>query len=83
MADRDWKIMFVSACALLVIAVAGSLIVFTKISNEGIPVTEEAGSDKENLNTNKLHDTVIYYQNKAIELEKIKNTKPSAIDPSI
>lgn len=83
MANRDWKIIFISACIITAVGVASSIIVFININKGEDFALGNARSEISSLDISQLHETASYYENKAVEFERIKNIKPSLIDPSI
>lgn len=82
--ESDWKIIFISTIILAVLVVTLSVFMFIEIYQEGIFVTEEPPVQKEKaINVSVLKETVLYYQNKALEFEKIKSLVTPAVDPSL
>lgn len=82
--EADWKIIFISAVLLIILAIASSVFIFVKIDKGEVFALDKSLERKgETLNISLLRETVSYYQNKASEFEKIKNTKVSAVDPSL
>ena len=84
-AEADWKIIFISTTALLVCVIILSVFMFIKINKGGIFVVEKLVEQKEKtLDVSLLKETVLYYQNKALEFEKMKiATTTRVIDPSL
>lgn len=72
-AGTDWKIILTSTLILSVLVIVLSIYMFIKIDKREVFVVEkpEDLGDK-NLNLNVLRETVSYYQNKALEFERIK-----------
>ena len=61
-----------------------SVFIFIKIDKGEIFVVERASVQKEKaLDVSTLKETVTYYQNKALEFEKIKSQVIPATDPSL
>lgn len=81
--EADWKIIFISFAILAVVVIAFSIFMFREIGRGDIFVTEAPGAQEEQiLDTSLLKETVLYYQNKALELKKLKSSTPSDTDPS-
>ena len=82
--EIDWKIIFISTVVLATAVIILSIFIFIKIDKGEIFVVkkqvEEVG---ETLDITILRNTVSYYQNKALEFESIKNSKPVSSDPSL
>jgi voltage-gated potassium channel Kch len=72
--EADWKIIFISTLVLGSLVIALSVYMFIEVGNREISELEElAGQDDKPLNASLLRDTVLYYQNKALKFERIKN----------
>jgi hypothetical protein len=83
--EADWKIIFISGMTLAFIVIALSAYMFIKINKGEIFVADPSVDVKKNaLDVDALRETVSYYQNKALEFERIKSvTTTEMIDPSI
>src|SRR3989338_2011453 len=82
--EADWKIIFVSTAVLAVLMIGFSIFIFFKIDREEIfVVKEQVEQGSKTLDLSLLKETVSYYQNKALEFERIKKAKTSAVDPSL
>ncbi|MBI2674051.1 MAG: hypothetical protein HYX23_02095 [Candidatus Zambryskibacteria bacterium] len=82
--EADWKIIFISTAALIVLIVILSVFMFRQIDKEGIFITEKpTGQEKRALDTSLLKETVLYYQQKALELKKVKESVFKTADPSL
>ncbi len=82
--EADWLIIFISSLTLSILVIALAIYMFIKVGNGEVftvekPVEEEAKM----LDTKLLETTVLYYQNKAIEFERIKIEGVESVDPSI
>ena len=81
--EADWRIIFISAVVLVVLAVFCSALIFIKIDKGDIFSTENLGEETGAvLDIAKLKETVSYYQNKASEFERIVDSGGSSVDPS-
>lgn len=83
--EADWRIILISTIILAVLVLAFSVFLFTKIDKREIFVVEKSEEQREKaLDISLLRETVFYYQNKALEFERIKNaTSTEAVDPSL
>lgn len=82
--EADWGIIFVSAAILTVLIIGLSTFIFIKIDRGEIFVVKKlAGEGDKTLDLSILKETVSYYQNKALEFERIKRAKTSTVDPSL
>ncbi len=82
--EADWKIIFVSAVVLAILIIILSVFMFIKIDKGEIFVVKRLAEEKEKiLDITVLRETVSYYQNKALEFERIKKVKAPAVDPSL
>ncbi|MDO8728918.1 MAG: hypothetical protein Q7K26_03410 [bacterium] len=82
--DADWKIIFISTTILIAFVVVFSVFMFIKINKGGIFVVENpVEQEQQVLDTSLLKETVLYYQNKALEFERIKSSVIPATDPSL
>ena len=82
--EADWKIIFISTSILVVLAILLSVFMFIKIDNgEIFLVKRPAEEGEKTLDISLLRETVSYYQNKALEFERIKSLKIPAVDPSL
>ncbi len=71
----DWKIILSSTLALSFLVIILSIYMFIKIDKREVFVVEKPEEmGNKDLNLEVLRDTVIYYQNKAVEFERIKNS---------
>ncbi|MEK7461624.1 MAG: hypothetical protein AAB586_00950 [Patescibacteria group bacterium] len=81
--EADWKIIFVSSVMFMVLIIAFSIFMFREINRGSIFVTETPVIQEEQIiDTSLLKETVLYYQNKALEFKKLKSSAPSGTDPS-
>ncbi len=81
--EADWKIIFISTTILAVFVIALSVFMFIKIDRGGIFVVERSAEEREmTLDASLLRETVLYYQNKALEFKRIKSAITPATDPS-
>lgn len=72
--DADWKIIFASTIVLIILMVILNVFIFIKIDRQEVVVSGEAGKERQKaLDLSELRKTVLYYQNKALEFDKIKN----------
>jgi hypothetical protein len=82
--EADWKIIFISTVVLVTTVIVLSIFIFIKIDKGEIFVIERLPDQGEKiLNLSLLKETVSYYQNKAIEFERIKNSASPSADPSL
>ncbi|PIP55799.1 MAG: hypothetical protein COX06_01340 [Candidatus Zambryskibacteria bacterium CG22_combo_CG10-13_8_21_14_all_42_17] len=82
--DSDWKIILISTIILIISVIAFSAFIFVKIDKEEIFVMETSeGHEREVINTTNLRETVLHYQNKAVEFESIKGAVIQTADPSL
>ena len=82
--EADWKIIFISTVVLAVLVIVLSVFIFIKINKgEIFVVKKSAEPEKKALNLSLLRETVSYYENKALEFERIKSVKIEAVDPSL
>ena len=81
--DADWRIIFVSVVVFAVLVCALNVVVLMKV-NRGEIFTVGGGADEVqlSLNVEELKATVKYYQNKALEFNRIKNSTSTIPDPS-
>jgi len=83
-AEGDWKIIFIVAAIFALCSIALSTFIFIKIDKGEIFLVEKTTEDSaESLNVEKLKETNSYYKNKALEFERIKNSNPAHVDPSL
>lgn len=81
--DADWKIIFISTTILATLVIALSIFMFIKINKGGIFAVEKLVEQEEKVfDVSLLKETVLYYQNKALEFERIKQSVVPATDPS-
>lgn len=82
--EADWKIILISTMILAVLVIALSVFVFIKVDKGEIFVVERSVDKEEKaLDISLLRETVLYYQNKALEFERIKNSVTLIVDPSL
>ncbi|KKQ82936.1 MAG: hypothetical protein UT07_C0014G0012 [Parcubacteria group bacterium GW2011_GWB1_38_8] len=82
--EIDWKIIFISTAILVIITIISSVYMFIKIDKGEIFLVKKMGDDKtRTLDISILRETVSYYQNKAIEFERLKSKRVSTVDPSL
>ena len=82
--EADWKIIFVSTMILAVLVIASNIFIFIKINKGEIFVVEKSAEEGDKtLDLSLIRKTVSYYQNKALEFERIKRAKTPATDPSL
>ena len=73
--DADWKIIFVSTIILAILMITLNVFMFVKIDRQEVVVSDETNKDKQKvLDLSELRETVLYYRNKALEFDKIKNS---------
>ncbi|MEX2013480.1 MAG: hypothetical protein WD897_01005, partial [Parcubacteria group bacterium] len=66
--EADWKIILISTIILTVLVIALSVFVFVKVGKGEIFVVERlVGEEERALDTSLLRETVLHYQNKALE----------------
>ena len=69
----DWKIILTSTLILSILIIILSMYMFIKIDKREVFVVEKpVEMGDKNLSLSVLRDTVFYYQNKALEFERIK-----------
>lgn len=82
--EADWKIIFMSTIILVVLVIFSSAFMFIIVSKgETLVVGESSVQDAKSLDTALLKETVLYYQNKALEFERIKSLVVPSVDPSL
>ena len=82
--EADWKIIFISTVVLVTMVIVLSIFVFIKIDKGEIFVIERLPDQGEKiLNLSLLKETASYYQDKAAEFERIKNSTSPSADPSL
>lgn len=82
--EADWKIILISTIILTVLVIALSVFLFIKVDKGEIFMVEKSVGQKEKaLNISLLKETVFYYQNKALEFERIKSSVTPTADPSL
>ena len=82
--EADWRIILISAMVLAVLVIALSVLIFIKVDKREIFVVEKPEEEREKaLDTSLLKETVLYYQTKALEFERIKNSVTATVDPSL
>lgn len=83
--DEDWKTIFLFTILLIVAVGAWSFLTYFQIKSGALLEDEfYLGSELPSLNLEDLGNTTSYYQNKALELEKIKSGRgTNIVDPSI
>ena len=82
--EGDWKIIFSVTTALVLCSITLSVFIFIKIDKGEIFLAEKTNENtEERLDLDKLKQAVFHYENKALEFERIQNSKPSYIDPSL
>jgi|SRR3989344_9072915 len=82
--EADWKIIFISTVVLAVLVIVLSVFIFIKINKgEIFVVKKSAEPEKKTLDLSLLRKTVSYYENKALEFERIRSVKTPAVDPSL
>ena len=76
----DWKIILISTTVLAVLAIALNVLIFIKIDKREIFVADKAGEERgQALDISLLRETVLYFQNKAREFDKIQNQKTTSM----
>ncbi len=82
--DTDWKMIFLTTLALLLVVSAGNLFVFMQV-RDGAFVDETASEGElPTLNIENLKAAASYYETKAAEFDKIRNGAVAPVsDPSI
>jgi len=82
--EADWKIIFSVTAALSILVIILNSFMFIKIDKGEIFIVEQSMSEREELlDTELLKETVSYYQNRALEFERIKREGVSTSDPSL
>lgn len=82
--DADWKVILIATLVLMILVSAWNTFSYLDISKGDTVVSEETNGEGQLLDVEALKDTVNYYQDKALNFEKIKNGEGEAIvDPSI
>jgi len=82
--EADWKIIFVSLLVLALLVVGLCAYVFLNVDKQDIFMVGETKVNSEQvLDLVRLKETILYYQEKALQLEKIKRLDSSSVDPSI
>jgi hypothetical protein len=82
--EADWKIILVSTTILLVGVLALCAFIFIKIDKGEIFVVKKPTDETEKtLDINLLKETIIYYQNRKAEFDRVKGTVVPALDPSL
>ena len=83
--EADWKIILISTVVLTVLVVTLSVLIFIKVNERELFMVEQLEEEKgQTLDTLLLRKTVLYYQNKALEFDRIKNAGTSTVaDPSL
>src|SRR3989338_6823251 len=82
--EIDWKIIFISTIVLATAVILLSIFIFIKIDKgEIFVVKKQVEEAEETFDVAVLRNTVSYYQDNALQFERIKNTKLSAVDPSL
>lgn len=82
--ETDWKIIFNTTIVLSVLVIVLNIFIFIKIDKGEIFATEKTLNEQEQaLNLVLLNETISYYKDKAIEFERIKNSKQLVADPSL
>ncbi|MEX2013731.1 MAG: hypothetical protein WD896_00045 [Parcubacteria group bacterium] len=82
--EADWKIILVSTAVLSVLVIILSVYMFIKIDKGEIFVAEKSNEEETKaLDTGLLRETVLYYEHKAAEFERIKSTRTFVADPSL
>ena len=73
--DADWKIIFVSTIILAILMIALNVFIFVKLDKQEVVVSNEANKEHQKvLDLSELREVILYYQNKALEFNKIKNS---------
>lgn len=82
--ETDWKIIFISAAFLSMIAIVVAAFIFIQIGNGEIFIVErEVSSGDTTLNIERLEEAVLYYQEKSAEFERLRTAPAPAVDPSL
>lgn len=83
--ETDWKIIFISTLALIILTVALSVFAYIKVDKGEIFAAERSSDQKDrSLDLSSLRETVSYYEAKSLELETLRNTALVNLpDPSI
>ena len=82
--EADWKIIFVSTLILACFIIVLSVLMFVRIDKgEIFVINKPAEEGAKILDVAVLKETVLYYQNKALEFERIKNVRTTSVDPSL
>ena len=81
--EADWKIIFISAITLVVLAITLSIYMYIKIDKgEIFTIDKTKEGEKHVLNIDLLKETVSYYQDKYLKFESIDRVNTSIVDPS-
>ena len=81
--ETDWKIISLSTAVLATLIIVLSIFTFIKIDKGEIFSIKETAGEGGGLDLVSLKETVSYYENKALEFERIKSSKPTGVDPSL
>jgi len=81
--DADWKVILLSTVVVLILAASWSFYFYTKTENGVVAEGEGVVIEAKTLDIEVLKSTSVYYQNKALEFEKIKSgSSTPVVDPS-
>lgn len=82
--ETDWKIIFVSTVVLIVGVITLSVFVFIKSDKRESLVTNNNDVQSEaQLDTELLRETILYYQDKKVEFERLDGVVAPMTDPSL
>jgi hypothetical protein len=81
--DIDWKIILVTTIAFIILVVVSSIFLFVKVDKGSIFRVATVEQESATLNVTLLKHVVSYYQNKALEFERLKGSVVPSIDPSL
>jgi hypothetical protein len=83
-AVSDWRKILIITPILLSAIVAFSLYFFYVIRSDDVFSATGEGSDVLKIvDREMLADTIVYFESKRTELDRLKNEKPSFVDPSL
>lgn len=82
--ESDWKKILIITITLSVLVSVLNVIMFLQVDKgEIFTIDPQNSEDSLTLDINELEETTEYYQNKALEFEKIKNGATAGVDPSV
>lgn len=82
--DADWKVIFVGTLLLISLVTIFNLVVFFRVDKGEFFAEEEVTAEIPTLDTEELKETLNYYQNKALEFERLTSGEATVVvDPSL